>query len=169
MVKRPIIIDGDTAYVPLTQGFVAVIDAVDVPLVEGYNWCAQKAKHTTYAVRSAPRDEHGKQRVVLMHRVIAGDPPGMDVDHENQNGCDNRRANLRAATRSENLFNQRLRSTNTSGVKGVSFDKASGRWRASIAHHNVKQELGSFATKDLAAAARGMSATLWHRQFKRTL
>jgi hypothetical protein len=37
---RPIRVEGDTAIVPLTRGFEAVIDAVDVPIVEGWNWVA---------------------------------------------------------------------------------------------------------------------------------
>ena len=51
---REIVIDGNIAYVPLTKGKVAIIDAEDIPLVEGWNWTAVKRNdgETFYAARN---------------------------------------------------------------------------------------------------------------------
>ena len=49
---RQIRIQGDIAYVPLTKGYEAVIDAADVPLVQGNNWSATVRKRTCYAFRT---------------------------------------------------------------------------------------------------------------------
>lgn len=106
IVKRPIAVVGDVAYVPLTQGERAIIDAKDVPLVEGRNWAVLKRrKRLCYAV-SAGKPPGPK--TLYMHRLILGPPDGMETDHINHDGLDNRRANLRACTGSQNQLNKRM-------------------------------------------------------------
>lgn len=67
-----------------------------------------------------------------MHRQILGlsYKDGKEVDHVNRNGLDNRRANIRIATRKENNRNLGLRSDNKSGFKGISFDRNRNKWFA---------------------------------------
>lgn len=72
---RPIRIEGNVAYIPLTRGFEAVIDAADVPLVDGRNWCAAVKPNATYAVRKEKRD--GKIVGMHLHRVILSAPADM--------------------------------------------------------------------------------------------
>lgn len=162
---RPIRIDGKIAYVPLTQGYEAVIDAADVPLVDGRNWYAVTDGNTSYAVR-ADRSKH-KQRIVSIHRVILGEPEGLDVDHVDGNGLDNRRANLRVATRSQNQWNQRLRIDNTSGYKGVHWDKAEGKWKARIRLNGTRISLGYYGTLDAAHEAYAKASAQLHGEFGR--
>ena len=57
-----------------------------------------------------------------IHRVVMDAPKGMDVDHINGNGLDNRKENLRLCTRSQNAMNQKLKSHCVSGYKGVQYD-----------------------------------------------
>jgi hypothetical protein len=130
MSIRPIRVDGDVAYVPLTKGYVAVIDALDVHLVERWNWGAKQDARTVYAKRGFKCG--GRQHSLLIHRVILEAPAGVEVDHINGNGLDNRRSNLRLATKSQNMQNMRLSRINTSGFKGVCWDKDRGKWRAHI-------------------------------------
>ncbi len=68
----------------------------------------------------------------------------MDIDHINGNKSDNRIDNLRLATFSENSWNAEKRSDNTSGHKGVSFDKRRGVWVAYINAYGKRKHLGRF-------------------------
>lgn len=77
-------------------------------------------------------------------------PVGMRPDHENRIRSDNRIDNLRLATHAQNLRNCNLRIDNTSGVKGVHYDRMRGKWAAAVG----KVKLGRFDTLLDAAAAR---------------
>ena len=81
-------------------------------------------------------------------------PEGMDVAHINGDSHDNRWENLRLATRSESAHNAKLPKNNTSGVTGVSWHKARGKWRASITIHHEHKHLGIFEDFFQAIAAR---------------
>ncbi len=166
MRVRPIRIDGDIAYVPLTRGYESVIDAADVHLVDSWNWYARVKQHTNYAVRN--NYQEGTRRNAYIHRVVMAAPDDMHVDHINGNGLDNRRSNLRIATMSQNLRNQRLSKLNTSGFKGVCFDKGTGRWLAQIVLHGKNHFLGRFVTPELANAAREAASEKLHGEFRRS-
>ena len=66
---RPIQIDGDVAYVTLTKGYTAVVDAVDVPLISSGNWHAVEIHRNVYAMRNVI-DKEGRRTGLLMHRVL---------------------------------------------------------------------------------------------------
>lgn len=85
-------------------------------------------------------------------------PNGM-LDHINGVRSDNRISNLRECTNAQNLRNAKRSSANTSGVKGVYFDKASMKWRALIRVDGKKVYLGYFATKEEAGCAYRKAAT----------
>ena len=78
----------------------------------------------------------GKPRRMLAHRVVwalaTGAWPEVEIDHRNGIRDDNRLSNLREATRSQNKHNVGLSRRNTSGLRGVSWFRAGGRWRADI-------------------------------------
>lgn len=106
-----------------------------------------------------------------LHRSVLGldaIPPRVAMgDHINGNTLDCRRANLRVASASQNQHNARKRSDNSSGVKGVSFDKASGRWHAYIKLGGKQKNLGRFCSKDEAVAARRKAAESLHGSYAR--
>ena len=163
---RQIRVDGNIAYVPLTKGYEAVIDAADVPLVDGWNWTANVRSHTVYAQR---KDRSGPMpRTVMLHRVIARTPEGLDTDHSDGDGLNNRRDNLRVATRSQNQHNQRVALRNTSGFKGVTWHKAKGKWNALIKLHGKRRNLGYFSLAEDAAAAYAKASEELHGEFGRT-
>ena len=165
-VIRPIRIQGQLAYVPLTQGYEAVIDAADVPLVDGFNWQAQVHSHNVYAFRN---DRTGpRRRVVRMHRIIMGEPLGFEVDHKDSNGLNNRRSNLRVATTAQNQHNQRKRKDNTSGFKGVYRRENKGKWRARIMINGVRKDLGGYDTPEAAHDAYCEASAKYHKEFGRT-
>lgn len=166
MTLRQIRVEGSLAYVQLTKGYVAIIDAADVPLVGGFNWSACESRHTVYAFRTAPKGAPGP-RTVQIHRQLLGFPEGLTVDHKSGDGLDNRRANLRLATHRENLCNQRLNAANTSGYRGVSWDKTRQRWHAYIKHHGRRTTLGFFTSVEAAAEAYARASEKLHGEFGR--
>lgn len=93
----------------------------------------------------------------LTHRIIWRHVTGEDpeqIDHINGNRLDNRWSNLRAATPALNAKNQRKRSTNSSGVTGVSWHKHAGKWFAEIMVDRKKHSLGYFDELSDATEAR---------------
>ena len=158
---RQIRVEGKIAFVPLTQGQEAIIDAADVHLVEGVNWCA------AFSSKFYVRRKAGKT-TILIHRVILTAPDGMDVDHIDGNGLDNRRANIRMATTSQNMHNQCIPKNNTSGFKGVGWVQRCRKWRAYIALNGKQIHLGHYDTHEAAHAAYCEASARLHGEFGRT-
>ncbi len=99
-----------------------------------------------------------------LHRLImAPIPNGLHIDHINGNKLDNRRSNLRLATRSQNAANQPLTSRNRSGYKGVSASRT--RWKARIQHQGTIYHLGVFKAREEAAWAYNVAAELLFGKF----
>lgn len=94
---------------------------------------------------------------VYAHRVIwamtYGNWPEFVIDHINGDGSDNRIINLRKASRSQNDMNRGEQRNNTSGMRGVSFNKKSGTWRARVKVKGVEKSLGYFKIKSDAEHA----------------
>ncbi|MBV8278501.1 MAG: HNH endonuclease [Verrucomicrobia bacterium] len=103
-----------------------------------------------------------------MHRLIVNAPPGVQVDHVNGDGLDNRRANLRLASATQNAHNRKIRRDNTSGFKGVRFDQSSQRWDARITFQGKRYYLGLFVTAELAARTYDQAARRLFGDFART-
>ena len=150
--------------IPLSADHICLIDDADELLVAGFNWRPLKLKHTYYA-----HAWHGQMHI-YMHRLVAGAPPQGFVDHVNRNGLDNRRANLRIATKSENGANRvadaRVRRT-SSEYKGVFWDRARGKWAATIHVDGRSKALGRFGTEMEAAEAYNRAATATWGRFAR--
>lgn len=96
-----------TVEIPVGLGLVALVDDADVELVAG-RWHTAPGANTRYAVR---RHRTPAGRITeQMHRLILGlprwQPGGLEVDHVNRNGLDNRRANLRVVTHAGNAANR---------------------------------------------------------------
>lgn len=168
---RPIRIEGDVAYVPLTQGYEAIIDAADAHLVDGVCWTTlvQRRRDQSvvkvYAMRFVREPDGAK--AVYLHRVIAGTPEGMETEHRNGDGLDNRRDNLRHATHMENMRNRRNAINNRSGKKGVSWSTSAGKWRAQIRAGDSPRHLGYFECIEDAAAAYAEASARLHGEFGR--
>lgn len=102
---------------------------------------------------------------VLVHRFILAAPSGIEVDHVNGNALDARRKNLRMCSRAENMRNRGLRSSNTSGFKGVSWSGVAKRWRAYLLVDGRQKHLGLFDSARDAATAHDAAAREHHKQF----
>jgi hypothetical protein len=143
-----------TIEIPLTRGYVALVDDADAALILGMGkWHAgTSGGGRIYARKALPRDG-GRKRLIFLHTALTG---VLGIDHINGDSLDNRRANLRPATPLQNMRNTRRRSDNTSGYKGVSWDQHRSAWAAYIRITGRRQFLGRYG--DLADAARAYDA-----------
>lgn len=88
----------------------------------------------------------GSRKTHPLARMLCKCDSNQVVDHINQNPLDNRRCNLRAASRRTNCFNSKLFCTNTSGLRGVTKRKECNRYQASTTIDNKTVYLGLFKT-----------------------
>ena len=139
--------------IQLTRGKYAIVDNKYYKKISQLNWHYHSMGYACYHSRI-----NKKYYMVLMHRLIMNTPQGMDTDHINGNGLDNRQSNLRICTHSQNHMNQRLSSKNTSGFKGVTWKKDSNKWKAYIKIYKKQIHLGHFKNKIDAAKAYNQKA-----------
>lgn len=137
-----------TIEIPLTRGYVALIDEGDAERVLEHRWSAVPIGRTVYAQRAVKRSD-GRWTSQRLHTFLTGYAV---TDHRNGDGLDNRRANLRQATQGQNVCNQQMRSDNTSGFKGVTWFGTRGPWVAQIQHKRKHHSLGFY--QDPAEAGR---------------
>ncbi|MFS0643853.1 HNH endonuclease [Siminovitchia sp. 179-K 8D1 HS] len=119
--------------------------------VKKYSWSTYKSRKRHYA-----HAHIGEGKYIKMHRLIAEKLYGKSkktVDHINKNGLDNRDVNLRYACNSTQGHNKGMFGHNTSGVKGVNFNKLNNRWRAEI-DYKKKRYSKSFKTFEEAVKQR---------------
>lgn len=110
-------------------------------------------------------------RKYLAHRLawfyVAGVWPEGRLDHRNMNRNDNRWENLRRASAAQNGANRVKGRNNTSGFKGVSWDKKKSKWASNIMKDRKNYFLGYFRTPEEAHAAYVIAADRLHGQFAR--
>lgn len=151
--------------IPLTQGKIALVDDIDFDFLNAFDWYAVKQQHENwYAVRKQ-KSVLGFRKVIWMHREIMRASKGVEVDHINGSGLDNRRENLRTADDSENARNRRRQSASKSGYKGVSWENGKRLWRAQIEVNKRNKHVGYFRNKEDAARAYDAAATKYFGEF----
>lgn len=119
-----------------------------------------KSKGQGYIIISINGKMYRAHRLAWLFVYGTLPPKGFEIDHINGNRADNRLANLRLATRSQNNANGRRRVDNKSGLRGVSPFRGT-RWRVTINNRHV----GVFKTKEAAAAAYADCAREAHGEF----
>lgn len=140
----------------------ALVDDADYENIRNLPWREQKCSRTSYAIRSWR--ENSKTLSIYMHRQLLRAPKGLEVDHEDNNGLNNCRNNIRIVTPRFNRIRSRPHLRSRSGLKGVWFGK--NHWIAEI--HQSSQDggksrkyyLGMFVSRFHAALAFNMAACL---------
>lgn len=149
--------------IPLTEGQYAIVDQNDYYWLAQHTWLAQQTDDTYRAVRLACCGKKGT--LINMHRVIMNPPKHLLVDHINRNSLDNRRANLRLATRTQNNWNRRPTKGKTSKYKGVYWCRDRKKWRSQIRANNKTMCLGEFTSEIKAALVYDAAARKYHGRF----
>jgi hypothetical protein len=153
------------AIVKTRKGQSILVDDVDIQMLSEYTWSIESVGYAYTNVKDPSRPSG--YRIEKMHRMLMGFSKGEGrlVDHINGNKVDNRRANLREATLSQNQWNRTESRNNASGFKGVSFHKATGKWSAYIAVSGRMRHLGLFSTPELAHEVYCKAAREHHGEF----
>ena len=121
----------------LTQGKIALVSDIDYVYLNQWKWYCKKG----YAARS----DRKNKCTIFMHHVIL---KRMDLknlketDHKDGNKLNNQRKNLRPATRLQNCRNKGQSSHNTSGYKGVLWQKDKLKWRVRLGMSGKQRHLG---------------------------
>ena len=141
----------------------SLIDKEDAEKVILFSWSLKPGRSTNYAQTKID----GKN--VLLHRLILNAPNNKHIDHINCNGLDNRKSNLRFATRSQNRCNT-SKVLSKYGFKGVYFhkDRTSNPWRAYITSNKKPKTIGYYPTKEAAAKAYDVAAKDMFGEFAKT-
>ena len=130
--------------IELTKGKFAIVDAENFDCLNQWKWYfsnAGYANRSQYIKRGVGKYN---SKTIRMHRLINGTPKGLFTDHINQNKLDNRKSNLRVATKSLNGLNRGRNKNNTSGYRGVYWDSWSNKWKVELKVNGKKISLGRF-------------------------
>jgi hypothetical protein len=149
--------------VPLTQGKVAHIDPEDWPLIEPYRWYAARTQSGNWYAHATPLDGDRRKAKVKMHNLILG---RKWVDHWDENGLNNRRANLRPCTNAQNQQNVSGRG-GASQFKGVSWFSRYGKWKVAFNCDGKTHFVGYFDDEVTAAKMYNAAAARLAGEFAR--
>lgn len=133
-------------FIPLSKGHFATVDEEDFESLSKHRWSIHKGwGDTFYAIR------YNKGKRTLMHTQIMGHEKGKVIDHKNRDGLDNRKENMRFATRGQNRANAVVSVNSRSGIKGVI--ARFGKWVASAQYSGKMYHLGVFNESESAKKA----------------
>jgi DNA polymerase-1 len=152
--------------IPLTQGKYAIVDPDDYRRLSKYKWYVVGRPGSQYAVRSHTT-KNAKRSAIYMHREVIKAPDDFFADHINRNSLDNRKANLRPATRAQNVQNRTKfrKGKYSSKYKGVTWNCGHRLWQVDIKFNGNHIFLGSFESEVRAAKAYDRAAKRYHGEF----
>lgn len=153
--------DVTAIYIPLNGEFIeTLIDTEDLPKVRVYpNTWFMNSKKLMY-VRGITT-KNFKRTTVLIHRLILDNPEGIEIDHINRDPLDNRKCNLRVATRTQNVQNRLVMKSNKLGVKGVRWKEQNQKYEARITVNKKPMYLGLYERLEDATEAARVARSLY--------
>ena len=145
--------------IELTQGKITIVDDDDYDKLVKYSWQAYWSKKGKRFYARRTFRVNGERKVSFMHRFILGlTDRKISCDHKDNDGLNNQRSNLRAATIQQNSFNRKKGSNCSSKYKGVVWLKERNKWRAYIIINGKPKYLGVFHDEVEAARTYDMAA-----------
>lgn len=170
----------ESIIIAMIHGYTTVIDTIDSDLA-GLHWSYKTtpeghiyAKRDVTEIPQIKGRQKRKRREISLHRTILERIIGRRLqtgemcDHINGDTLDNRRANLRVASSAQNNQNCKMHIDNSSGYKGVYWEKRVRRWRADIQANGERRFLGLYATAVEASEAYQRAALELHGEFARS-
>lgn len=156
--------------ISLTQSQVALVDDSNFEFLSRWKWHAWKGSGGFYALRQVPHPRLAHRQLAIRMHVVVLEIAGHNMcgkipDHRNGNTLDNQLHNLRPSTTTTNPRNCRKYKNNTSGYKGVTYDKATRKWRAQINVDGRRTSLGYFDSPEEAAVVYDQSAQVHYGEF----
>jgi hypothetical protein len=145
-----ILINGTMKEIKLTQGLSTQVDDEDFEYLSQFKWYAAKSRNTFYA-------QKGRNPIIKMHRLIMKTPDNLQVDHQDHNGLNNQRSNIRNCTIADNNRNCTAHGRckylgvcySSNIINGVKYEYI----HASIRINRIPIHLGTFKTEEAAAHA----------------
>ena len=98
------------------------------------------------------RIKYNSDKMQLLHRVILNAPKDLEVDHENNNGLDNRRCNISLVSHFENCQNIHV-TRGVSNIRGITWNARQGKWHARVGLNYKQHHLGFFLELEDAVKA----------------
>lgn len=141
---------GEMAICSTSNGQTFIFDADEILSVKRYSWFISTNGYVTTSLNTGES--------LLLHSLILGEIDGLIIDHISRNKLDNRKCNLRYGTHQQNTFNSGVSRNNTTGYKGVYFDKSRNKFAAEITCSRKKYYIGRFQTAEEAAKAYNQKA-----------
>lgn len=142
---------------PLTKGYTTAVDDEDFERLSAWKWF--------YCSGYAARWEKGTPRKrILLHKFLK---EGLIIDHIDGNPLNNSKQNLRSCSHVQNCMNKKMLKNNTTGYKGVWFNKSSGKYVAEIYVNKIRIFLGEYSTPEIAGDAYKKAAIIHHGEFRR--
>ncbi len=150
-------------YIILSCGTKSIVDNEDFEKINQWKW---QLSSKGYAHKNKPK-LYGKRGKLLLHHIVMKPPSGMVIDHINGNTLDNRKSNLRICTISQNLRNKKIGKNNTTGYKGIYWNKKNLKWQTNIGVNGKSIHIGVYQNKIDAARAYNKASVKYFGEFAR--
>lgn len=139
------------------KGEIFYFDVEDYEYIKKYYWYINSSGYPCTR-------RNGKD--IFMHRLIMKVEKGAYIDHINHKTMDNRKVNLRVVSHDKNMLNKNTYKNNTSGYKGVNWNKRDEKWIARISINKKEFELGRFTNIEDAIAIRKEAEIKYYGEYR---
>lgn len=142
--------------ITLTQGKVALVNDEDYERVVALGpWFPHRNVRKFGVLWYAKRNPYKGERRRFLHRILMDAPFGLVVDHEDENGLNCQRSNMKLSTNADNIRRQPHKTgRGSSKFKGVHFERSRNKWSAQVMVNRRTIHLGRFETEEEAGSAR---------------
>jgi hypothetical protein len=159
------------------NGYEYMIDEEDAEKISKYHWFGYQSykklangevkRERKYIAARLYKDRKTPLKHIALHRVIMDAPEGLQIDHVDGNGLNNKKSNLRICNQSQNLANGKRYRNNKSGYRGVTWHKKTKKWQAEITINHKRVALGYFHSPVEAGIAYNEAAKKSFGEFAR--